>query len=231
VRAPLEVLAAVRKRVGQDYTVGCRLLGDEVIAGGSRVEDAVFYSLALARAGLDYVSISKGGKFEDARQPRIGEAAYPYTGESGHECMPTVFSSAPGPFGRNLKLSHAVRRALRAEGLETPVVGSGGIGTFALAEAALRDGDCDLVAAARQSLADPDWWLKVELGRGAEVRRCIYTNYCEGLDQRHKQVTCQLWDRELEACDPGREGVALSSDGKRRLVAPPAPSLEGREGG
>jgi hypothetical protein len=66
------------------------------------------------------------------------------------------------------------------------------------------------------------WWV---------MRRCIYTNYCEGLDQRHKQVTCQLWDRELEACDPGREGVALSSDGKRRLVAPPAPSLAGREGG
>ena len=33
---------------------------------------------------------------------------------------------------------------------------------------------------------------------GAEVRRCTYTNYCEGLDQRHKQVTCQLWDRVLD---------------------------------
>ena len=36
------------------------------------------------------VSISKGGKFEDAKQPRVGEAAYPYTGPSGLECMPTV---------------------------------------------------------------------------------------------------------------------------------------------
>ena len=221
LRLPLEVLAAVRKRVGPRYTVGCRLLGDEVIDGGSRVEDAVFYSLALARAGLDFVSVSKGGKFEDARQPRVGEAAYPYTGESGHECMPTVFSSPPGPFGRNLVLSRAVRTALREAGLQTPVVGAGGIGTFDLAESALLDGDCDLVAAARQSLADPDWWRKMELGQGGEVRRCLYTNYCEGLDQRHKQVTCQLWDRELEAPDVGGRTPAMSADGKRRLVPPP----------
>ena len=224
VRLPLEVLATVRGRVGPNFTVGCRLLGDEVIEGGSRIEDAVFYSLALARAGLDFVSISKGGKFEDARQPRVGEAAYPYTGESGHECMPTVFSSAPGPFGRNLELARAVRSALREEGLETPVIGAGGIGTFGLAENALRDGACDLVAAARQSLADPDWWRKMQLGQGAEVRRCLYTNYCEGLDQRHKQVTCQLWDRDLEAPDAGGRPPAMSTDGKRRLVPPPLAS-------
>ena len=54
------------------------------------------------------------------------------------------------------------------------------------------------------------------LGRGDEVRRCVYTNYCEGLDQKHKQVTCQLWDRlDLEA-----EGVDLATDGRRRLTAP-----------
>ena len=72
------------------------------------------------------------------------------------------------------------------------------------------------MAAARQSLADPDWFRKMRLGRGPEIRRCIYTNYCEGLDQKHKQVTCQLWDREsLDA-----PGVALSVDGRRRLEAP-----------
>ena len=74
----------------------------------------------------------------------------------------------------------------------------------------------DVVGAARQSLADPDWWRKVRLGRGPEVRRCIYTNYCEGLDQKHKQVTCELWDRE----NKDEPGVALSTDGKRRLLPP-----------
>jgi hypothetical protein len=48
------------------------------------------------------------------------------------------------------------------------------------------------------------------------VRRCKFTNYCEALDTKHKQVTCQLWDRsELDAPD-----VTLASDGRRRLVAP-----------
>ena len=75
---------------------------------------------------------------------------------------------------------------------------------------------CDIIGAARQSLADPDWLRKIALGLGDSVRLCEYTNYCEGLDQKHKPVTCQLWDREaLDA-----PGVRLSADGKRRMVAP-----------
>jgi len=218
VRLPLEVFRAVRERVGTDYCVGCRMLGDEVIEGGSRVEDAIHYATSFAEAGMDFLSISKGGKFDDAKQPRVGEAAYPYTGPSGHECMPTVRIQGGPPFGRNLPLSRAIRQSVRIAGFSTPIVGAGGIGTFELAEHALANGDCDYVGAARQSLADPDWWRKLELGRGNEVRRCIYTNYCEGLDQKHKQVTCQLWDRELDSPDPGSDQVAMSHDGKRRLV-------------
>ena len=37
------------------------------------------------------------------------------------------------------------------------------------------------------------------------------------LDQRHKQVTCKLWDRDVAPDTP----VRLSGDGKRRLIAPP----------
>ena len=216
VRLPLEVYRAVRERVGADYTVGVRFLGDEVIDGGSRVEDAALYAAEFARSGLDFLSVSKGGKFEDAKQPKVGQAVYPYTGPSGYECMPTVLSDARGPFGRNLSLARAVRDAVRAEGFETPVVAAGGVGTFELAEEILRRGDADIGGAARQSLADPDWFLKTLAGRGAEVRRCTYTNYCEALDQSHKQVTCKLWDRE-GVKDPS---VALSTDGRRRLLPP-----------
>jgi len=219
-RLAVEVSRAVRDRVGANWTVGCRILGDEVIDGGSRVEDATHHAIALARAGLDFVSVSKGGKFEDAKQPKVGEAVYPYTGTSGHECMPTVKIEG-GPFARNLHLSRTIRTGLRDAGFGIPVIGAGGINDFDLAERALGDGSCDIVAAARQSLADPDWWRKMESGRGAEIRRCLYTNYCEALDQRHEQVTCQLWDRDMEAGDPGRPGIARSSDGKRRLVPPP----------
>jgi hypothetical protein len=233
LRSPVEVFRAVRARTGPEFVVGCRYLGDEVIAGGSRIEDAVRYGVAFAREGFDFLSISKGGKFDDARQPRIGEAVYPYTGPSGHECMPTVRideAGAPGsrgPFGRNLPLSAAIRAAVRAAGFDTPVVGAGGIASFELAERALAEGACDFVASARQSLADPDWWRKIEAGAGERVRRCLFTNYCEGLDQRHEQVTCQLWDRDLDApMSWGRAELARSRDGQRRLVAPPMEPLE-----
>lgn len=217
VRLPLEVYRAVRARVGRAFCVGVRFLGDEVIDGGSRVDDAAWFGVRFAEAGLDYLSVSKGGKFEDAKAPKVGEAIYPYTGRSGHECMPTVKIDAAGPFGRNVPLAATIRRAVRAAGHETPVVAAGGIASPWQAEDVLARGEADVVAAARQSLADPDWTLKVRLGRGDEVRRCLFTNYCEALDQKHKEVTCQLWDRE----DLDAPGVPRAADGKRRLVAPP----------
>jgi 2,4-dienoyl-CoA reductase-like NADH-dependent reductase (Old Yellow Enzyme family) len=204
------------------------MLGDEVIAGGSTPDEAAWFAARLAAAGIDFVSISKGGKFEDAKQPKVGHAAYPYTGESGHECMPTVRIAAPGPFGRNLPLARQVRDAVRAVAPDVPVIGCGGIGTFVEAEAALARGDCDIVAAARQSLADPDWWRKTRAGLGEAVRRCIYPNYCEGLDQSHKEVTCQLWDRDLDAPAAPHEGRRSSLDGKRRLVPPAWDGTSGR---
>jgi len=82
VRLPLEVLRAVRERVGDGYVVGIRYLGDDVVAGGSDVADAAWFGVRLAEAGVDYLSVSKGGRFEDAKQPRVGEAVYPYTGHS-----------------------------------------------------------------------------------------------------------------------------------------------------
>jgi 2,4-dienoyl-CoA reductase-like NADH-dependent reductase (Old Yellow Enzyme family) len=216
VRLPVEVLRAVRERVGKDRVVGLRFLGDDVVEGGNRIDDATYFAVELARAGADYLSVSKGGKFEDAQQPKVGRAAYPYTGPSGYECMPTVFSDEKGPFGRNVELSAAVRQAVADAGVPVPVVAAGGICTFEIAEGILDSGQADIVAAARQTLADPDWFEKMRVGRGAEVRVCEYTNYCEGLDQNHKQVTCKLWDREaLDEPD-----VRLDETGKRRLLAP-----------
>ena len=216
VRLPLEVYRAVRAAVGERFVVGCRFLADECIVGGSTAEDAAWFGAELARAGVDYLSLSRGGKFEDAKQPRVGWARYPYTGPSGYECMPTVRSDERGPFGRNREATRAVREAVRAAGHSTPVVLSGGVSTFEQAEELLRSGAADIVASARQSLADPDWFRKLRLGLGDQVRRCVFTNYCEGLDQVHKPVTCKLWDHlELDADDTPR-----TADGRRRLVAP-----------
>jgi 2,4-dienoyl-CoA reductase-like NADH-dependent reductase (Old Yellow Enzyme family) len=218
VRLPLEVYRAVRARLSPRVALGARFLGDEVIEGGGRIDDAAYFAVRFAEAGMDFLSVSKGGKFEDAKQPQLGRAAYPYTGPSGHECMPHVKIDARGPFGRNIELSGAVRRAVREAGYDTPVVGAGGICSPWQAEEILARGDADIVAAARQTLCDPDWFLKIRLGRGDEVRRCLFTNYCEALDQTHKEVTCQRWDRERPEGEGAR--VPMAADGRRRLVAP-----------
>ncbi len=105
---------------------------------------------------------------------------------------------------------------MRAAGFATPIVVAGGVYSFDQAEGILARGEADIIGSARQSLADPDWFNKIRLGRGAEVRRCHFTNYCEALDQRHKQVTCKLWDHE-ELDEPD---VKLDASGRRRLVAP-----------
>jgi dimethylglycine catabolism A len=215
-RLPLEVYGAVRERVGDDYVVGVRFLGDEVIAGGNRIDDAVYFGVEFAQAGFDYLSISKGGKFEDAEQPKVGQAVYPYTGQSGYECMPTTLSDERGPFGRAIPLVAEIKEAVNAAGLKTPIVATGGISTFEQAEEILRTGHADMIGMARQALADPDWFIKVKLGHGDEVRRCTYTNYCEALDQAHRQVTCKLWDRK-ELDEPG---IAWAADGRRRLLPP-----------
>jgi len=215
-RLPLEVLAAVRAVAGRDFAVGARILADECIASGSTVADAEFIAQQMAAGGIDFISLSRGGKFDDAQQPKVGAAAYPYTGPSGYECMPSYYSDATGPYGRNLAPAARVRAAVRAAGHTTPIVVAGGIHNFQQAESALANGAGDIVGFARQALADPDWFLKVRLGRGGAVRLCKYTNYCEALDQRHREVTCELWDRE----GLDQDGIARSADGKRRLVAP-----------
>ena len=217
VRLPLEVYAAVRQAVGAGFAVGCRFLAEECIDGGNTVEDASWFGVEFARAGMDFLSTSRGGKFDDAKQPGIGSSSYPYTGRSGYECMPQYLSDEFGPFGRNIAPTARIRQAIRDAGLATPLVCTGGVHNFEMAEAMLTREDCDIVGTARQSLADPDWALKTSLGLGQDVRLCEYTNYCEGLDQKHKQVTCQLWDR-IQLDEPG---IRRASDGKRRLVAPP----------
>ena len=216
VRLPLEVFTAVRASAGPDFAVGCRMLSDDCIEGGSDVSDAVYFADRFAQAGMDFLSFSRGGKFEDALQPAPGQAIYPYTGPSGYECMPHFISDERGPFGRNRAAVAHIRQALRDAGHAVPVVLAGGIHGFDQAEQYLANGDADVIGMARQTLADPDWFLKTKLGQGGHVRTCKYSNYCEGLDQKHKIVTCQLWDRE--ALD--EPGAPLTPDGKRRMVAP-----------
>jgi 2,4-dienoyl-CoA reductase-like NADH-dependent reductase (Old Yellow Enzyme family) len=188
LRLPSEVLRRVRERVGADYCIGIRYDGEEAIKDGYSVEDAAAFAVRFARVGADYLSISAGGKFEDAVK-KPNEPLYPYTGYSGDRCMP----SAGYPDGLNVYLAEGIRAALRAHGLTTPVVATGKIRTPELAESLLRDGRADLIGMARQLLADPDWPRKVRDGHADTVVPCVYNNVCKALDERFHKVRCTLW--------------------------------------
>jgi 2,4-dienoyl-CoA reductase-like NADH-dependent reductase (Old Yellow Enzyme family) len=199
MRLPREVIAEVRAAVGPDFLVGCRYLGSEDILGedgvlrGNTLEDAQEIGVALADAGLDFLSISRGGKFEDAQQPPVGEAMYPYTGNSGARCIPR---RKQDPFGVNAFLAAGIRAAVRAAGHHTPVVAAGKIHTFDQAESILQAGQADLIGMARALLADPDLPRKWLACADRALRACVFCPYCEEEDQHHRTVTCTLWPKD-----------------------------------
>jgi dimethylglycine catabolism A len=203
LRLPVRVMERVRREVGDEFPVGVRFLGDECIRGGYTVLDAGPIAIQLARAGADYISLSAGGKFEDARKIE-GEPLYPYTGYSGDRCMP----GAAYPDGANLYIAEAVTRALRENNLATPVVAVGKIGTRALAEEIIATKKGDLVGMARALLADPDIPRKWESGREETVVRCVYGNVCKALDENFKRVVCTLWPKKLGRAPDSADTIA-----------------------
>ena len=74
----------------------------------------------------------------------------------------------------------------------------------------------------RQQPRDDAWPSAAEAARSRQfsVIRvgpvALCTNFCAGLDPRHRRVTCELWDRQ----GLDEPGVPLSSDGQRRLTPP-----------
>jgi len=192
LRLPLRVLRRVRERVGDDFTVGVRFVGEECIRNGYTVSDAALIARRLAESGADLISLSAGGKFEDARIIP-GEPLYPYTGYSGDRCMP----GANYPDGANLHLPEGVRKALHEATLSTPVVAVGKIATLQMANDILASGKGDLVGMARALLADPDLPNKWQRGNEASVVRCVYGNVCKALDENFRRVDCTLWPKKL----------------------------------
>lgn len=203
LRLPLRVMRRVREVVGDDFAVGVRFVGEECIRNGYTVVDAGAIAIELARAGADYISLSAGGKFEDARTIE-GEPLYPYTGYSGDRCMP----GAAYPDGANLAIPQSVRAALRSAGCESPVVAVGKIGSLALAASVLASGQGDLVGMARALLADPDLPKKWERGEEERVVRCLYGNVCKALDENFKRVDCTLWPKKLGQAPASEDTIA-----------------------
>ena len=185
-----KVLAKVREKVGRDWPVGVRFLAEECIKDGYTIEDAKLIALRMAQLGVDYISLSVGGKFEDAIH-REGQPLYPYTGYSGDRCMPGDWYP-PLP---HANLAATIKTFINAKGFGVPVTSVGKISDPADAERLLAEGKADIVGMARQLLADPFWPRKVRENRADEIVRCIYCNVCKQLDENFKEVHCFLWPK------------------------------------
>jgi 2,4-dienoyl-CoA reductase-like NADH-dependent reductase (Old Yellow Enzyme family) len=191
LRLAEEVVEASRKAVGEDFVLGARINGDEFTLGGNTLQQSRSIALRLAELGLDYISVSAGGKFEDAAA-KPGEALVPYTGYSGHRAMPPHWM----PEKVNVYLAADIRKTLRQAGYETPIVTAGRIPNAGVAESVLENGEADLVAIARPTLCDPAWPKKTEEGREQEILRCVYCNKCKEADEAFQKVYCAQWKKK-----------------------------------
>lgn len=200
MRAASEVIIACRKSVGDDFPIGIRFDGEECIKDGYGVMESREIALRMAMLGADWISISAGGKFEDAVK-KEGQPVYPYTGYSGDRCMPP----ASYQDGYNLYLGEGIRGYLRSRGFNTPIVVTGKIRTPQHAESVLKEGKGDIIGLARTMLADPDWPKKAREGRDDKIIRCISINVCKALDENFKKVRCYFWPK-------GEDTVRQSSD-------------------
>ncbi len=186
-----EVVEASRKATGEDFLLGARINGDEFTLGGNTLQQSRAIALRLAELGLDYISISAGGKFEDA-VVREGEARNPYTGYSGHRAMPPHWM----PEKVNVYLAADIRKTLREAGYPTAVAAAGRIPSAAVAESVLQNSEADLVAIARPTLCDPYWPRKSAEGREKEILRCVYCNKCKEADEAFQKVYCVQWKKD-----------------------------------
>jgi 2,4-dienoyl-CoA reductase-like NADH-dependent reductase (Old Yellow Enzyme family) len=191
MRLMSEIIVACRAAVGDDFCLGCRINGDEFSLGGNTLIHSRQIALRCAELGLDYVSVSAGGKFEDA-VPEEGEALDPYTGYSGTRTMPPSWM----PEKVNLYLAADIKETLRGAGYTIPVIGAGRVPSAPLAEEILSSGDIDLMGICRPILCDPYWPTKWQEGRDKDILKCTYCNACREMEGGFTTVECIQWKKK-----------------------------------
>jgi len=148
----VEVLAAIRRRVGRDYPVWCRINGEEFYAEGETLADACRVAELAEAAGADAIHVSTYA--DPSRAIGFTEAHATHT---------------PGRF---LEHAAAVKRRVRV-----PVIAVGRLAPE-LAESALAAGQADFVAMGRKLIADPELPDKLARGAREDVRPCMYHYRC-----------------------------------------------------
>ncbi|CAM9548493.1 unnamed protein product [Discosporangium mesarthrocarpum] len=148
----IEILNAIRERVGRDYPVWIRINGGEVFVEGETLEDACCVSELAEAAGADAVHVSLYA--DPARAIGYTEAHATHV---------------PGRFA---PLGAAVKKRVGI-----PVITVGRLEPDE-AERLLAAGEADFVAMGRKLLADPELPNKLAAGAPETVRPCMYHYRC-----------------------------------------------------
>ena len=191
LRIVMEIYRSTRDALDRKVILGVRTNGDDLVMGGNTLFHSTEIAKRLAEAGMDYLSISCGGQWEDALPPKPGEPPSAYTGYSGLRCWPRAWD----PDGANVYLSEGIRKALRKVGSLVPVITAGKIPMPGLAEEILQEGKADLIGLGRALLCDPDWVRKAMEGREDEIVECIYCNHCSEVNDRFEHTNCIQWPK------------------------------------
>lgn len=155
LRFPMDVLAAIRKRVGQDFIVGIRYTADEAQKGGITPEEGIAISKALTDTGqVDFLNVIRGRIHTDPAMTDV----IPVQGMKG----------AP-----HLDFAGEVKRITGM-----PTFHAARIPDVATARHAIESGKLDMVGMTRAHMADPHIVRKIMEGREDDIRPCVGATYC-----------------------------------------------------
>ncbi|MBB4301635.1 hypothetical protein GGD81_000652 [Rhodobium orientis] len=155
MKMPMDVLKAVRERVGEDFIVGVRYTADEAEAGGIDAEEGIEISKRLADSGLvDFLNVIRGRIHTDPAMTDV----IPVQG----------MKNAP-----HLDFAGAVKAATGM-----PTFHAAKIPDVATARHAVASGLLDMVGMTRAHMADPHVVRKIMTGREEDIRPCVGATYC-----------------------------------------------------
>ena len=185
-RLLLELVGAVRGAIGPLRALGVRLCGDELLDGGTTIDEAVeVASMVEATGQVDYINTSIGVATSSLFAIEASMAVRP---------------------GYALFIPSAIRRRV-----SLPVVGVGRFKDPVQADRALVEGHCDLVGVVRGQIADPDFARKARSGHADEVRLCLSCNQeCVGRMGLNRWLGC------IENPRTGKEAEQLVAPPARR---------------
>lgn len=192
LRLLMEIYEQTRIALGNDFILGARINGDDLVLGGNTLLHSTEIAKGLCEAGLNYISVSCGGQWEDALPVKKGDPPSAYTGYSGLRCWPRRWD----PDGANVYLAEGIRKALRKAGYTVPVIAAGKIPMPALAEEILQEGKADLIGLGRPLLCDPDWVNKANNGKLEDIVQCVYCNHCAEVNDRMVLTNCIQWPKD-----------------------------------